>query len=90
MFFFHSRRYYDKFDTWSMIEPVFLWVLVTSKYKIPDKKLLKVIADVYDIYKEKINEKLKEQIKRICPVLIKGYLDEGKQNAVSWEVWENS
>lgn len=38
------------------------------------------IANLYKVYKERwsINEKLKAQIKSICPILIKGSIEEGK------------
>ena len=46
---------------------------------IPDIKIQKAIADIYSIYNERktINERLKAQIKDICPILIKGSLEEG-------------
>lgn len=39
------------------------------------------IANIYKVYKErwKINEKLKAQIKDICPILIKGSIEEAKR-----------
>ena len=45
---------------------------------IPDIKTQKTIAEVYSVYtkRKKINEQLKEQIKSICPILIKGSLEE--------------
>ncbi len=48
---------------------------------IPDIKIQKAISEIYTIYtqRKKINEKLKEQIKDICPILIKGSL--GEENA---------
>ncbi len=47
---------------------------------IPDIKIQKSIADIYNVYitRKEINERLKEQIKKMCPVLIKGALEEGK------------
>ena len=47
---------------------------------IPDIKVQKEIAEVYAVYtkRKKINEQLKEQIKNICPILIKGSVEEGK------------
>ena len=40
----------------------------------------KAVAYIYRVYKKRylINEKLKSQIKNICPILIKGSLEEGK------------
>lgn len=45
---------------------------------IPDIKVQKVIAELYTVYntRKKINEQLKSQIKDICPILIKGSLEE--------------
>lgn len=53
-----------------------------SNYEIPipDIKIQKSIADIYNVYitRKEINERLKEQIKKMCPVLIKGALEEGE------------
>lgn len=45
---------------------------------VPDFKIQKSIAEIYMAYKNRwnINEKLKRQIKDICPILIKGSLEE--------------
>ena len=50
---------------------------------IPDKNIQKAIVDIYDVYKQRkeINEKLKQQIKDICPILIKGSIEEAKKEA---------
>ena len=47
---------------------------------IPDISIQKAIASIYSTYlrRKKINEQLKAQIKSICPILIKGSLEEGK------------
>lgn len=47
---------------------------------IPDIKIQKSIAEIFAVYNERkaINERLKAQIKDICPILIKGSLEEGK------------
>lgn len=46
---------------------------------LPEAKIQQSIIDVFDIYKKRseINEKLKSQIKNICPILIRGSLEEG-------------
>lgn len=51
---------------------------------IPNIEVQQSIAEVYSVYVErkKINEQLKAQIKDICPILIKGSLEEGKQERV--------
>lgn len=54
-----------------------------SKYKIPipDIGIQKNIVAVYDEYisRKEISERLKEQIKNICPILIRGSLVEGRE-----------
>jgi type I restriction enzyme S subunit len=62
----------ETFD-WSEMQEV--------KIPIPDIKIQKAISSVYSTYieRKKINEQLKAQIKNICPILIKGSLEEGKR-----------
>lgn len=45
---------------------------------IPDKKLQEAVVTFYEVYitRKKINEQLKTQIKTICPILIRGSLEE--------------
>ena len=47
---------------------------------MPNIKVQRAIADLYRTCKKRkeLNEKLKAQIKNICPILIKGSLEEGK------------
>ena len=47
---------------------------------IPEIGIQKAIAEMYTVYnkRKEINEQLKTQIKNICPILIKGSLEEGK------------
>ncbi len=47
---------------------------------LPDEKMQKSIVDLYKLYilRRSINEQLKAQIKEICPILIRGSLEEGK------------
>ena len=46
---------------------------------IPDIEVQKAISDVYTAYitRKQINERLKKQIKNICPILIRGSLEDG-------------
>lgn len=48
---------------------------------IPSLSVQESIVTIYSTYttRQEINEKLKAQIKDICPILIKGSLEEGKQ-----------
>ena len=47
---------------------------------IPEEKMQKAIVDIYAIYilRRNINEQLRAQIKDICPILIRGSLEESK------------
>lgn len=47
---------------------------------IPSITVQKCIIDIYTVWKERrsINEKLKSQIKNICPILIKGSIEESE------------
>lgn len=48
---------------------------------VPDIKIQQCIANIYSVYMERreINERLKTQIKDICPILIKGAVEEGER-----------
>lgn len=50
---------------------------------IPDISIQKDIVDIFNVYKERknINERLKSQIKDICPILIKGSIEEARKEA---------
>ena len=47
---------------------------------VPNMKIQKAIANIYNAYitRKQLNEQLKVQIKDICPILIRGSLEEGK------------
>lgn len=50
---------------------------------VPDKKIQSAIIEIYKAYNDRrnINERLKLQIKNICPVLIKGSIEEAEKEA---------
>ena len=53
------------------------------KFPLPSKEIQSSIVDIYNSYNERksINEKLKSQIKSICPILIKGSIKEAMREA---------
>lgn len=53
------------------------------KFPLPPKEIQSSIVDIYNSYNERksINEKLKSQIKSICPILIKGSIEEAMREA---------
>lgn len=50
---------------------------------IPNMELQKDVVDIFSVYQERseINEKLKSQLKNICPILIKGSIEEARKGA---------
>lgn len=50
-----------------------------TQIPIPDEKTQKAIVDIFNVYTDRrnIDEQLKAQIKDICPILIRGSLEEG-------------
>ena len=50
---------------------------------IPDIEIQKAIAGIFDVYNKRkaLNERLKKQLKDICPILIKGSLEEEMEDA---------
>lgn len=72
---------YARFNSWGSARETFSFEdMCDVEIPIPDIKIQKSIADIYNVYitRKEINEKLKEQIKKMCPVLIKGAIEEGE------------
>ena len=70
---------YARFNSWGSARENFSFEdMCDVQIPIPDIKVQKAIAEVYDTYtmRKQINEQLKSQIKSICPILIKGSLEE--------------
>ena len=83
MLFFTRPEFdrYVRFNSWGSARETFEWDdMCNVEIPIPDISIQKAIADIYKVYttRKQINEQLKEQIKNICPILIKGSLEEGK------------
>ena len=84
MLFFSRSEFnrYARFHSWGSARETFDWSeMCDVKIPIPDIKVQKAIAEIYSVYisRKRINEKLKDQIRDICPILIKGSLEEEKQ-----------
>lgn len=80
--FFNRSEFdrYARFHSWGSAREVFTWKdLCEVEIPIPDIKIQRSIAAIYEVLRtrKKILERLKTQIKNICPILIKGSLDEG-------------
>ena len=79
--FFNRTEFdrYARFHSWGSARETFTWNdLIEVKIPIPDIAIQKSIAEMYTVFnkRKKINEQLKTQIKNICPILIKGSLEE--------------
>lgn len=78
-----SRQEFDRyarFHSWGSARENFNFAdMENVQIPMPNISTQKSIADIYTVYKERknINEKLKAQIKDICPILIKGSLEDG-------------
>ena len=82
--FFNRTEFdrYARFHSWGSARETFTWDdLIKVEIPIADITVQKSIADIYKVYKERkdINEKLKAQIKDICPILIKGSIEEARK-----------
>ena len=80
--FFNRTEFdrYARFHSWGSARETFTWNdIINVEVPIPDICTQKAIAEIYDVYimRKQINERLKAQIKDICPILIKGSLEEG-------------
>lgn len=83
MLFFTRAEFdrYARFNSWGSARETFDWNEMCSvKIPIPDIKIQKAIAEMYAVYtsRKRINDQLKAQIKDICPILIRGSLEEEK------------
>lgn len=79
--FFNRTEFdrYARFHSWGSARETFTWNdLVDVEIPIADIDVQKAIAEIYTAYKSRkaINERLKAQIKDLCPILIKGAVEE--------------
>lgn len=82
--FFNRTEFdrYARYHSWGSARETFTWDdLIKVEIPITEINVQKSIVDIYTVYKERkeINEKLKAQIKDICPILIKGSIEEGRK-----------
>ena len=81
--FFNRKEFdrYARFHSWGSARETFTWNdLCEVEIPIPDIQIQQYVANIFKVYqlRKKINKNLKEQIRNICPILIKGSIDEGK------------
>ena len=73
---------YAGFVSWGTTRDIFSFEnMCDIAIPVPDIEIQKSIANIYTVYQKRkaINEKLKSQIKNICPILIKGAIEEAQR-----------
>ncbi|OUP41363.1 restriction endonuclease subunit S [Pseudoflavonifractor sp. An187] len=72
---------YARFHSWGSARETFDWSeMCDVQIPIPDIKIQQYIVNIYTAYllRKEINEQLKVQVKNVCPILIKGSLEEAE------------
>lgn len=83
-----SRKEFDRyarFNSWGSARENFSFDdMCNVEIPIPSIEIQQSIVNIYKVYlqRKEINERLKEQIKSICPILIKGSLEEARKKEV--------
>lgn len=86
LFLWLQRSEYDRFarfESWGSAREVFSFTTLSeTKIPIPNINKQKSITYILNAFEERrsINEKLKSQIKNLCPILIKGSIEEAKRS----------
>tara|TARA_R110000850_G_scaffold218852_3_gene344453 strand:+ start:45559 stop:46683 length:1125 start_codon:yes stop_codon:yes gene_type:complete len=81
LFLFFKRSEFDRyarFNSWGSARETFDWdEMCRVKIPIPDIKIQEAIVTIYHTYetRKRINEQLKNSIKPLCPVLMRGVVE---------------
>ena len=87
LFMWFKRSEFDRwvrYNSWGSARETIEWNEISNfEIPIPDIKIQQAIVDIFSSYQTRydINEKLKAQIKDICPILIKGSIEEARKEA---------
>lgn len=83
MFFCRSEfDRYARFHSWGSARETFDWTeMCDVRIPIPKVEVQQNIVNIFTVYslRKEINEQLKAQIQGLCPILIRGSLEEGGQ-----------
>ena len=88
LYLFFQRTEFDRFarfNSWGSARETFDWAeMCNVKLPIPDIKIQEAIVTIYHTLetRKRINEQLKESIKPLCPVLMKGVVEEMNKQLV--------
>ena len=84
LYAFFKRSEFDRrvrFNSWGSSQELLSWdILCNIHVPVPTIKKQEAVAEIINLYfkRKAINERLKAQIKDICPILIKGSIDEAR------------
>lgn len=73
---------YARYNSWGSARETFDWSdMCDVEFPIPEAIIQREIVNIFNAYniRKQINEKLKSQIKDICPILIKGSIEEAEK-----------
>jgi type I restriction enzyme S subunit len=73
---------YARFNSWGSARETFNYEdMCDVKIPIPDISIQRAIAEIFAAYntRKAINERLKAQIKDLCPIIVKGAVEEGEK-----------
>jgi type I restriction enzyme S subunit len=82
LFLFYKRSEFDRyarFNSWGSARETFDWAeMCNVKLPIPDIKIQEAIVTIYHTLetRKRINNQLKDSIKPLCPVLMRGVVEE--------------
>lgn len=73
---------YARYNSWGSARETFDWSeMCDVEFPVPEVSIQREIVNIFNAYniRKSINEKLKSQIKYICPILIKGSIEEARK-----------
>lgn len=86
LYIYFARPEFDRYvitNSWGSSTEFFNWEDICNvNIPVPDLSIQKSIADIFSVYnqRKKIAEKMRENIKSICPVLIQGAIREAMRS----------
>lgn len=75
---------YSRFHSWGSARETFDWeTMCEVKIPVPSIEIQRDIVNIFEVYntRKAISDKLKSQIKDICPILIRGSIEEAGREA---------
>ena len=84
MLFFGRSEFdrYARFNSWGSARETFDWAeMCDVRIPLPDITVQRYAVELYQAWRTRlaINERLKSQLKNICPILIRGSIEEASR-----------